>query len=236
MITHRGARNEVALISSFAIPVFLSGLLVPPATWLANTILVNQHDGYVQLAIYTGAQQWMVLVCAAPSLLLSVALPILSNTAITQASTQFRALALKLICGLGALAGAVSIAVGAFAPLLMQIYGAEYRANAVVLRLVLINGILSTIGSAIRVVVMTSSRQWLATVCYLFYASSSTLAMLALRDSGAVGRAWAGIVGDVALVASLSFLTFRIITISAQESGNGALQGTSQPCVSHNSL
>lgn len=56
-------------------PVFLSGIMVFPVTWLIDYILAQQENGVLELAALSLANQWKMAILFVPSILASVAMP-----------------------------------------------------------------------------------------------------------------------------------------------------------------
>jgi len=64
----------------FAIPSFFGSLLGAPVILIANGMLVNQPNGYAQMAILSAVNQWKNIILFIPRKFVSVALPIMSNS------------------------------------------------------------------------------------------------------------------------------------------------------------
>lgn len=77
-IAYRGF-SDWRLLLNDAVPTVLSGALVLPVTWMCSAILVNQPNGYVEMAALTAAQQWYFAILFVPSAVSTVILPILSG-------------------------------------------------------------------------------------------------------------------------------------------------------------
>ena len=51
--TFRDCSRECSILWTFSLPAVLSGILVGPARWVCNAMLVNQPDGYSNMGIFT---------------------------------------------------------------------------------------------------------------------------------------------------------------------------------------
>ena len=62
-LTFRNCSRERSVLWAFSLPAVLSGLLVEPARWACNAMLVNQPEGYSNMGIFTAAItfQWLLL-------------------------------------------------------------------------------------------------------------------------------------------------------------------------------
>jgi O-antigen/teichoic acid export membrane protein len=48
----KGSKSELKVLWHYSFPSMLSGLMVTPALWVCNAMIVNQPDGYNQMGIY----------------------------------------------------------------------------------------------------------------------------------------------------------------------------------------
>src|SRR5262249_16757204 len=56
-VSYGGSLRECRVLFTFSLPAVLGSLSTAPTLWLANTMLVNQANGYAQLGILNAAQQ-----------------------------------------------------------------------------------------------------------------------------------------------------------------------------------
>lgn len=73
------AWRERRVLWAFSTPAFLSGALVGPVIWAANTMLVNQAGGYAEMGVFSAASQWRTALLFLPSLVGQVAVPMLAS-------------------------------------------------------------------------------------------------------------------------------------------------------------
>src|SRR5262249_49643593 len=76
---YRGWWQERESIWTFTLPAALSGFVSLPALWLANTSLVRQPNGYEQMALYSAANSFRVLVLILPNLMNNVGMSLLNH-------------------------------------------------------------------------------------------------------------------------------------------------------------
>ncbi len=71
--------REWRMLYRFSLPAFLASVVVGPAMWICNMLLVHQPNGYSQLGLYAAADRWRLLVLFIPTSAFSMAVPVLSN-------------------------------------------------------------------------------------------------------------------------------------------------------------
>lgn len=72
--------KESRILWSFSLPSVVSGLMVLPASWICNAIIVNSPGGYGSMGIYAAATRFTNLVMALQGMLGAALLPMLSST------------------------------------------------------------------------------------------------------------------------------------------------------------
>ena len=75
----RGCKGEWSMLWKFGLPAALSSIMITPAYWMGNAILVNQQNGYAALGIFTAADKWRLLLIFVPTSLSSFFFSSLSN-------------------------------------------------------------------------------------------------------------------------------------------------------------
>ena len=71
--------RELGILHRFSLPAFLASIVVGPAIWVCNALLVHQPEGYAELGIYTAADKWRLLILFVPTSVFAMVLPVLSN-------------------------------------------------------------------------------------------------------------------------------------------------------------
>ena len=82
MIRYGLTRNGFRVLWNFSFPAFAGEMLigqVTPVSWLTNTMLLNQPNGYTQVAIFNAAYQWRTLGLFFPNIVRQTIMPILSS-------------------------------------------------------------------------------------------------------------------------------------------------------------
>jgi O-antigen/teichoic acid export membrane protein len=75
----RSCTKEWRILYRFSLPAFLASIVVGPAMWLCNALLVNRPNGYAEMGLYTAADKWRLLILFVPTAVVGISLPMLSN-------------------------------------------------------------------------------------------------------------------------------------------------------------
>jgi len=124
--SYSGFWGERSVLSSFSLPIFMSGLSGSIVDWVINATVVTQLNGYAQLGLFNAARQWNALILYVPSLLVTLTLPVLSNLLGEGKRRQFRQMLLFNSFLLSASALAVAFPVALCAKPIMSAYGEAF--------------------------------------------------------------------------------------------------------------
>jgi O-antigen/teichoic acid export membrane protein len=72
--------QERAILFNFSLPAMLSNMLMAPAEWMLNAMLVTAPNGFAQMGIYNAAKQWNSIILYIPNSFANITLPVLSNS------------------------------------------------------------------------------------------------------------------------------------------------------------
>jgi O-antigen/teichoic acid export membrane protein len=125
--------RELGILHRFSLPAFLASIVVGPAIWVCNALLVHQPEGYAELGIYTAADKWRLLILFVPTSVFAMVLPVLSNLYGEGDGAGFRKVFranLQLNASLALLA---ALLIAAFAVPIMAIYGNSFHEGRLVL-------------------------------------------------------------------------------------------------------
>jgi O-antigen/teichoic acid export membrane protein len=182
--------RELSILHRFSLPAFLASIVVGPAIWVCNALLVRQPQGYAQLGIYTAADKWRLLILFVPTSVFAMVLPVLSNLYGEGNSVDFRKVFranLQLNASLALLA---ALLIAAFAAPIMAIYGNSFRGG----RLVLIVLAFSALPEALNAIlgqplIAAHLMWWRFAFDLLLVAVLVTLAWVLIPKWGALGLA-----------------------------------------------
>lgn len=179
--------QEWRVLVHFALPALAANVLVMPATWLANVILVNSSSGYAGLGVVNVVTTFRTLVLYLPTVMLAPTLAVLSNE-ITNPATVRNTLRYALgISALSVLPLALAITcVGKF--VLGMFYGSEFASEGRMLACVMFVAAVQATGSGLGCYVSASGRMWLALgINVLFGVAFIALAYVMIPLYGPIG-------------------------------------------------
>ena len=156
------------LLIKFSLPALMSGILVTPVIWYCNTLLVNQENGYDQMAIFDAANQWMAIIMFIPAAVSQVTLPILSKY--SHESSKFnKVFKVNLVLNIG-ITAFVAIIISIVSPMIMNLYGKDFTVGSTVLMLLAIASIFISANNIIGKVIASKSKMWVGFFLNLLWA------------------------------------------------------------------
>lgn len=185
--------REWPILWKFSFPAALSGIMVSPALWACNAMLVNQPDGYAQMGIFDAANQWRVAILFLPTTISGITLPMLTDyNSRNDRHGYLKALKYNaLLNGVAALFSAIPIAI--FSKSIMRLYGQDFSEGYWTLCLLSLSTILIALNSIIGQAISSRGKMWIGFLFNLFWAFALlTLSYLFLKSGfGAEGIAFA---------------------------------------------
>jgi O-antigen/teichoic acid export membrane protein len=161
--------RELPVLWRFSVPALLSQILAAPVTWLTNTMLAAERNGYAQLGLFSVANAWRNQLLFVLAIVPSVLLPVLSSRADdreTFLDLSFRNLCLNWMVSLplSVLTGLAAFL--AISPLYGSTYG-DARYGALVL-----TGLIFfvAVGGTAGTLAASDDRMWHGAVFNLFWA------------------------------------------------------------------
>ena len=152
--------RERRVLWTFSMPAFLSGALVGPVIWIANTILVNRPSGYAEMGVLSAATQWRNAIGFIPGVLGQFALPLLANLNGERDVVRYsKALRWNLILTVvAASAAAVPVVIGASQ--IMRLYGSGFQRGRWVLVISAVTAVISSANSVVGTAITSSGYVW----------------------------------------------------------------------------
>jgi O-antigen/teichoic acid export membrane protein len=182
--------RELSMLHRFSLPAFLASMLVAPAFWVCNSLLVHQPRGYAELGIYAAADKWRLLILFVPTSVFAMVFPVLSNLYGEGDTAGFQKVFranLQLNVGLAFLA-AVLIAV--FAAPIMAIYGNTFSGGRPVLIVLAFSALPEALNAILgQPLIAAHFMWWRFAFDMLLVAVLLTLAWLLIPKWGALGLA-----------------------------------------------
>jgi len=193
VVRYRRLGQEVGILLRFALPATLSGFVSLPTLWLANTFLVRQLGGYEQMALYSAANSFRMLVLFLPTVINGVGLSVLNNQRGIGDDSQFRRLfwANLRLAAASALLGALAVIVSG--PWLLRVFGRSFNEAYPVLAMLMVATVFEAFGAAAYQVIQCETKIWLSLFAIVL-PRDGTIALLSYfltAPYGAVGLALA---------------------------------------------
>jgi O-antigen/teichoic acid export membrane protein len=216
-----GGRRETHVLSKFAIPAALNGLLYLPAIWLTNAMLAADPAGFRQIALFTAANSFRMMALFVPSIMTSVGMSVLNNQRGAEDEGRYRRVFWTNVVTTGSIVVGAAGIIGIFGPWLLELFGKDFRGGYAILLILLSAAIPEVLTHATLQPIKTQERVWLVFAgsilpCYL---TILTLAAIWIPKAGAVGLAWAYASGwTVALIGSICLVARFGIWNRAQSS------------------
>jgi O-antigen/teichoic acid export membrane protein len=210
-ITVRGIWQERTILSMFAVPASLTGMVSLPALWISNAVLANQMDGYRQLALFGAANSFRTMVLYVPQAINNVGMSLLNNQRRSSAEGYRRVFWMNAAWTAASALAAAGLLFLASSPLL-SLFGPAFAAGRGALGILLAAAIVEAVGIAAYQIVVSRGTIW-ASLWFVSLPrdlSLVALAVLLTPTLGAVGLATAYASGWVLALAGILALVWRL--------------------------
>jgi len=151
--------REIHVLHKFSLPAFLASIVVGPALWVCNAMLVNRPDGYADMGLYTAADKWRLMILFVPTSLAGTTLPMLSNLYGDDAIGYARVLRANLLLNLG-LTVLPTIIVSLLSIPILSLYGPGYRSAWPILVILAVAAIPESLNNSLGYAVLSSASVW----------------------------------------------------------------------------
>ncbi len=152
--------KEWRILYQFSLPAFLASVIVGPAIWACNALLVNQTNGYIQMGLYTAADKWRLLILFVPSTVVGMALPMLSNLHGAGNPAHFKKVFnANLILNI-VLTAVPAVVIAIFAIPVLSTYGAAYRVAWPILAILAFSSIPEVLNNIFGYAMMSRGEVW----------------------------------------------------------------------------
>jgi O-antigen/teichoic acid export membrane protein len=154
------AHHDMAMLTKFAIPSTLAGLLALPVNWLGPIILVNRPGGFTEMGLFNAATHWRAAVCFPSSGFSQICLPLLAGYAGKRDKAAYRkglivAIAAMMIPTLG-----IAAVLRAGTGTLVRLYGHGFLSARPVFFIVIITAVASTLDATLGMVLSSQGKMW----------------------------------------------------------------------------
>lgn len=176
-IIYKFDRTQFKLLWSFSLPAFMVALLGLPSVWVVNAFLVNQPNGYQEMALLTAATQWGAVANLVPTVLSSAGVSIQSNLLGAGDHQNFHKMVrYNFLLQVGGMVSVV-VLIMISSPWIMWFYGKDFSAGSSVLVIMCVGWVLMSVGSVFWDSMVSAGRIWwgfsfkLLSACVLLLAS-----------------------------------------------------------------
>jgi O-antigen/teichoic acid export membrane protein len=155
-------RRERTVLLHFIVPSAAAGFTTMPALWLGNAVLAQQANGFSQLAMYTAANNFKVIVLVLPALLNSVGMSLLNYQRGAGTVTRYRRVFWANMTLTGVSIGVGASFVAAFGDSLLSLFGVAFVEGYPVLLLLMLSALFEAFATAAYQVIQSQERMWLS--------------------------------------------------------------------------
>jgi O-antigen/teichoic acid export membrane protein len=189
--------KERKIVMDFAIPNLIAGILAAAAQWIAQTLLVRQDGGAGELALYSVAFQWRIVLLFVPSILARVLVPILSELESPGGpSSAFRTTYVTLMALVSATL-MIGIGMIVWSPKILNLYGAAYVGAQRTFSLVVIGAVISSANGLLSASLSSTNRIWTIALANAFSSAGGVLlSMWLVPQFHSIGLAWAFLIAE----------------------------------------
>jgi O-antigen/teichoic acid export membrane protein len=211
-----GSSREWQILWRFSLPAVLAGVMVGPALWVCNSIIVHQPEGYAEMGLFNAANQWRMAVLFFPGMLASVVLPMLSSLRENIDASDYRSV-LKFNLWLSALSASVmALPICLLAPWIMARYGPGFVAGGNVLVILSLSSVIMAALNAVGQTIASDGKMWPGLALNSIWATVLIFSCWVLRHRGAMGLGLANLVAYTVHVATVSWYVRRRLVGKAQ--------------------
>jgi len=162
---YRGSmRKEKTIILKFALPAAIAGFYSLPMIWLANTFLVQQPNGYREMALYSAANNLRILVLFLPGVINSVGLSVLNNEKTKGDFNHYHRVFRSNVLYIFFITLGGAIFIGTFGRTILELFGKDFGAGYAILWLLLVSSIFEGTSIALYQYVQSQAKIWLSIV------------------------------------------------------------------------
>ncbi|HJN16328.1 MAG TPA: oligosaccharide flippase family protein [Armatimonadota bacterium] len=224
-ISYLDAWQERRVLSTFALPAFITTSFVTPVVWLGNTTLFRRTGGDAEMGVFYAAYQWRTLLLFVPGVLGRVALPMLANLHGDGDVRRYRRLFWGNLGIVMAVVTAICIPISLASRGIMSLYGEGFGDGAYVLVLICLSTVFYTGVGVANSAIASMGRMWGGAAMSFMWACTFMTSAYFLIDRGAVGLAAChAIAYGVQVVASLGYTVY----LMHRYAGRGSV-GTDTP-------
>lgn len=151
---------ERPLLFRFALPAALSGVSTVPALWAVQAFIARSHNSFDDLASYAAGLNLLTMIMFMPTVLNGVAMAWINRTQAVHGEDAYRS---AIRTNLGVSLATVTVAligVAACSPIILGLYGREFRTSYLAIGLLLASSIPEAFANSLAQSLQTRERMW----------------------------------------------------------------------------
>ncbi len=196
----RGILAESRCLLSMSAPASLSGIVASLATWTSTLMLSKQADGLNQLALWSAANSFRLIVMFVPLVLVRVMMPRLNSLQFEARSHRLVQLFRVFVLSTACVAAGVAFFFAMFGQQLLGLFGKGFLDTNGVLQIVLLSAVIEAVAGSLSQALVIQGRMW----HQVFAMASWSLVLVAVArisiQTGARGIALANLVAWTAAI------------------------------------
>lgn len=190
--------QELPILWKFSLPAFLSSAIVGPVTWLCNSILVNQPNGYAEMGIFNAANQWFNALLFLPGVMSQAVIPVLSERfGLNDNISSTKVLSFTIRTN-GLIIFTIAILCSILNQNIINFYGKGFESGGLTLIIVLFTAGLLAIQIPVGNVILASGKMWLGFIMNLGWGLVFIIMTWLLIRFGSFGLASARLIAYIA--------------------------------------
>lgn len=202
--------QEWPVLVNFSLPAFLMSMIAGPVVWAGNAILANQVGGYNEVGIYNATLQWFAVVSFLPGILVTAAMPIMSEKFGHNDLKSNRRIFVSLTVITAVIVVPIVLIISILSKLIMRGYGATFEKGYCVLILAVMTSAISSIITPGWYAIIASGKMW---ICFFLNVGWSILFLIlamVLIKHGAEGLASARLISYAIYGLSVFWYSLRL--------------------------
>jgi len=191
IVDYQNSKQEFSVLWKFSVPAFLSSAMLGPVTWLCNTILVNQPNGYAEMGLFNAANQWRNALLYIPGVLTMPAITLMSGSIGANQILTTQKVYIKTTFLNGIFLLPLVILLSIYSPWIMGAYGSGFSSGWLVMVLMLVVTLLLGIMTPTGNLITAAGKMWLGFLMNSGWAIVLILSTYFMVHLGAKGLALA---------------------------------------------
>ena len=203
--------KEWPILINFYLPTVGANIVTMAVIWFGNILLVNQPNGYVEMAIFNIGNQWRMAIQFLPVVIVKPVLPMLSNLySENNVDSYKKVLRINLVLAF-ATSFVPALLVVLASSWIMQAYGPGLYHGSKVLVILALTTVLSSTAAVLGTAISSIGKQWHALALNFIWAVAFLITCFQLVRFGSMGLALSYMISY--LVHLLTCIAYVIIVL-----------------------